>query len=52
MKRIQLITGLLTLCVSLYFAQPSQAHGGVRVGIGLNFGFPGYYYRPYYGQPY
>jgi hypothetical protein len=29
--------------------QLSHAHPGVRWSIGLNFGYPGYYHRPWYG---
>src|SRR5688572_20413728 len=48
-KRTQLLTAIVALIVIAQSAQVADAHGGVRWSIGLNFGVPAYYHRPYYG---
>ena len=49
MKRIQLTLALVTITVFCQASQIAHAHPGVRWSIGLNFGPPAYYHRPWYG---
>ena len=51
-KRTQLLTAIVALIVLAQSSQLAHAHGGVRWSIGLNFGVPAYYPRPYYGYGY
>ncbi len=45
------VKGIAAVVLVLARLALPPARAGVRVGVGLNFGFPGFYY-PYYGSPY
>ena len=47
MRAVKMIAVLVLAALPL---APAQA--GVRLGLGINLGGPGYYYNPYWGYPY
>src|SRR4051794_10561487 len=52
MKRLQLILALAAVLALGALAPHAQAHGGVRIGIGIGVPWYGPGYYPYGGYPY